>query len=332
MDMTIFDARWIGTHGIGRFAQEVRARLPETTIDLIGGDPVSPVGLLELERYSLSRGRNKRTLFFSPGYAPPVTWAGPLVFTIHDLIHLDVPEERTRFKSLYYRSVVLPGIHRAAKVFTVSEFSRQRILDWSGAAPNKVVVVGNGVSKFFSPEGERHSPGYPYILCVRNAKPHKNTLGLIRAFALLPGQTVRLLLSGYPDPELMHETLRLGLFERVVFAGRIAEADLPAYYRGACVVTMPSFYEGFGLPPLEGMASGVPVVVANVTSLPEVVGDAGLLVDPAQPESIAEGLSRALSDTALRRSMIKRGLERAAEVTWDKVAAKIKRELNLETP
>ena len=324
----IFDARWIGEHGIGRFAREVRQRLPEDTVDLLGGDPVSLRGLLELERQTLiRRGRGK--IFFSPGYAPPVTWRGSMVFTIHDLIHVDVPEERSRFKTLYYNRVVRPGIHRADRVFTDSEYSRQRILEWSGAAPEKVVVVSCGVSDQFSPNGPTYSPGYPYIFYVRNPKPHKNTLGLIRAFALLADQDIRLLLSGRPDADLQHEALRLGVFGRVIFTGRIPEEELPAYYRGAAVVTMPSFYEGFGLPPLEGMASGVPVVVANATSLPEVVGKAGLLVDPASLESIAEGLELALTDTDLRHQLIERGLERSKLFTWDRVGNRVRQELAL---
>ena len=324
----VFDARWIGTHGIGRFAAEVRQRLPASTTDLTGTDPVSLRGLMELEIQALRSGLGKNTIFFSPGYAPPLSWRGPLVFTIHDLIHIDVPEERSKFKTLYYNTVVRPGIHRAGRVFTDSEYSRNRILEWSGAEESKVVVVSCGVSDRFSPVGPVHSPGYPYIFYVRNAKPHKNTLGLIRAFALLNEPGLRLLLSGKPDPHLQHEALRLGVLDRVVFAGRIPEEDLPTYYRGALVVTMPSFYEGFGLPPLEGMASGVPVVVANATSLPEVVGDAGLLVDPADIESIADGLHRALTDQSLRQTLIARGLERARHFTWDKVGSRIRQELD----
>jgi glycosyltransferase involved in cell wall biosynthesis len=323
----IFDKRWSGTHGIGRFAHEVRIRLDHSVSDLTGSDPVTVKGFLELEVFSAIERAKQRTIFMSPGYVPPINWHGPVVFTIHDLIHVDVSEERSNFKSLYYKHVILPGIHKAARVFTDSEYSRDRILEWSGAEASKVVIVSCGVSKDFSPEGDIYSPGYPYIFYVRNAKPHKNTLGLIRAFALLKDQDIRLLLSGKAELDLQHEALRLGVFGRVIFTGRILEKDLPAYYRGASVVTMPSFYEGFGLPPLEGMASGVPVVVANATSLPEVVGDAGLLVDPASLESIADGLERALHDTILRETMIARGLERAQLFTWDMVGNRVRSEL-----
>lgn len=326
-----FDARWIGEHGIGRFAREVRRRLPGDTVDLTGADPVSLRGLLELETWSLTRRLQGRSgLFFSPGYAPPVTWRGPVVFTIHDLIHLDVQQERSRFKTLYYQQVVRPAVARAHRVLTVSEYSRQRLLEWSGVAPEQVVVVGNGVDAAFSPFGKIHQPGYPYIFYVRNAKPHKNVSRLLEAFAQMTVPGVRLVLSGQADEAARHQALRLGIDGRVVFAGRIPEQNLPAYYRGAAVVTMPSLYEGFGLPPLEGMASGVPVVVSNATSLPEVVGDAGLLVDPHDAASIAGGLSRALTDTALRQTLRTRGLERARQFNWDAVAGRVRRALDLE--
>lgn len=326
MQTIVFDDRWSGEHGIGRFTREVRTRLPGTTIDLAGCNPVSPLGLLELERVSWGR-RSNPALFFSPGYTPPIRWSGPVVFTVHDLIHLDVPEERSNFKTLYYNRVVRPAMHRAQRVLTVSEYSRQRLLEWSGVAPEQVVVVGNGVDSTFAPEGRVHQPGYPYVLCVSNTKPHKNVRGLLQAFAQLDLPDLRLVLSGRADAATRHETLRLGIDHRVVFTGRLSEGALAAHYRGAEVVTLPSLYEGFGLPPLEAMASGIPVVVSDTTSLPEVVGNAGLLVDPRDPESIADGLNRAVTDTALRQTLRARGLERVRMFCWDDVARRVRREL-----
>ena len=320
-----FDARWIGDHGIGRFAREVRRRLPLDTLDIYGCDPVSLRGLLELEKYSfhcVNQSRNK--LFLSPGYSPPLSWKGPIIFTIHDLIHIDITEESSLFKETYYNLIVKPAMFRAQKILTVSEYSRRRLLEWSGVESERVVVVGNGVDPVFSPNGPRHEPGYPYILYVRNAKPHKNVLKLLEAFSLIKIPELRLLLSGNADTLTSHAALRLGIYDRVVFIGRIPEPDLPAYYRGASVVTMPSLYEGFGLPPLEGMAAGVPVVVSNTTSLPEVIGEAGILVDPTQAESIADGLTRALCDSDLRQRLIRLGLERAKQFNWDDVGARVR--------
>ena len=139
----IFDSRWHGIHGIGRFAQEIRSRMPLNTVDLIGTEPVSFRGLIEIELQIQRLRRTRRSqLFFSPGYAPPLTWHGPLVFTIHDLIHVDVQEESSRSKTLYYNAVVRPAMARDQRVLTVSEYSRQRLLEWSGVTPEQVVVVG----------------------------------------------------------------------------------------------------------------------------------------------------------------------------------------------
>ena len=326
----IFDNRWIGEHGIGRFAQEIRRRLPPITQDLTGHNPVSVKGLLELEMKTLAlKQPGQAQLFFSPSYTPPLTWRGPFVFTIHDLIHLDIPNERSLSKDLYYRYVVRPAILRAQRVLTVSEYSRRRILEWSGATPDKIVVVGNGVDPAFCSDGPKHQPGYPYVFYVCNTKPHKNIPRLLEAFAKLDIPEVHLMLSGKADKDTKCLALRLGIDARVVFTGHIPEVDLPAYYRGATVVTMPSLYEGFGLPALEGMACGVPVVVSNTTSLPEVVGDAGLLVEPNDTDSIAAGLRRALTDEPLRAELRRRGLERARRFNWDAVAASVQHELDL---
>lgn len=325
----IFDGRWNGEHGIGRFSKEVRRRLPRGTLDIYGTNPVSPAGLLNLERQASGYQRSGR-IFFSPGFTPPVLWRGPLVFTVHDLIHLDVPEESSRFKSLYYQNIVRSSVHRAKAVLTVSEYSKQRLLEWSGVASERVHIVGNGVDEVFSPKGEKYKPGYPYIFYVRNSKPHKNVLGLLKAFALLDTSEVRLLLSGQADENTYHAVHELGLLDRVIFTGRIPDAQLPAYYRGATVVTMPSLYEGFGLPALEGMASGVPVVVSDLTSLPEVVGDAGILINPRSPESLAYGLTRALHDSELREQSIQRGLDQAQRFKWDKVVDRVNNALGVK--
>ena len=331
--MLIYDDRWIGEHGIGRFAREIRSRLPAETENLSGNSPISLKGLLDMEAKLLEKrvlGGKSSNLFFSPGYAPPAIWRGDFVFTVHDLIHIDVREEKTTFKTMYYNKIVRPALFRSQKVLTVSEYSKNRLVEWSGLEENHITVVGNGVDAAFSPDGAVHQPGYPYILYIRNAKPHKNVLGLLRGFAQLPEKGVKLVLSGSPDDAARHEALRLGIYERVVFAGHIPESELPAYYRGATIVTMPSLYEGFGLPALEGMASGVPVVVSNTTSLPEVVGDAGVFVDPHDPESIAHGLEKALTDTSLRLYLSELGIKRAALFNWDSVGAKVRHSLGLK--
>lgn len=320
----IYDRRWIGEHGIGRFAREVRARMPEGTIDLTGRNPVSPSRLAELEiRTQLLQKNHPEHIFYSPGYSPPLSWRGSLVFTVHDLIHLDVPAEQSRFKSMYYLQVVRPAIRRASAIITVSEYSRQRILEWSGAEPDKVRVAYNGVDAAYNNQVQPYRPGYPYVLYVGNRKPHKNVPRLLAAFAqvLTRHPELRLILSGLPDEETRHLALAHGIYTQVVFAGRIPEEQLPSYYRGASALAFPSLYEGFGLPVLEAMACGTPVLTSNTTSLPEVSGGAALLVDPEDTEAIATGLDRLLSDSELQKRLSLLGLERAKHFTWDRTAA-----------
>ena len=318
----IYDRRWDGPHGIGRFSAGLRNRLDGDVRDLLGAHPVSTRGLLEIEVLPHLRAPHD-ALFLSPGYCPSLSWPGRSVITVHDLIHLRIEGERSRGKTLYYENVVRRAIRRdRSLVLTVSEFSRRDILDWSGVADERVVVVGNGVDPSFSPAGPAVERPRPYVLHVGNTRPHKNLPSLLRAVAALDG--VDLVLSAGLDTTLTALAERLGVTDRLVFLGGIPETELPAWYRGAAAVAIVSHYEGFGLPALEGMASGVPVVAANSSALAEVVGDGGLLVDPDDVVSIADGLRRAVGDDALRATLGLSGAARAARFSWDAVASRVR--------
>ncbi|WP_019587347.1 glycosyltransferase family 4 protein [Deinococcus apachensis] len=313
------DARWMGPHGIGRFAREVLGRLDGVPLSV----PLAPTHPLDPLATHLALRRTRPALHFTPGFNPPLASPVPLVFTVHDLIHLDVPEEAGWTRRLYYDRVVRPALHHAARVLTVSEASRQRLLEWGGVPETQVVVVGNGVGPNFTPDGDVHQPGYPYLLYVGNRKPHKNVPRLLRAFAALGLPELRLVLSGPPDAETAHLALSLGVYDRVVFSGLIPEEELPAYYRGASALAFPSLYEGFGLPAAEAMACGVPVVTSTTTSLPEIVGDAAILVDPRDMDAIRDGLHRAVTDQSLRANLRSRSLRRAATFNWDRAAERV---------
>ncbi|MEP6977762.1 MAG: glycosyltransferase family 1 protein [Thermoleophilia bacterium] len=307
----LVDARWAaegGTRdvlGIRRFAQEVIARLPRAE-SLEGGLPLlHPLEPLWLTAVIALR---RPAVYFSPGFNPPAWSAAPLVFCIQDLIHLAIPAESTPLIRAYYRTVVRPAGRRARAVCTASHFARDEVRAWLGETVH-VVAVGAGVASEFRPDGDRATRGRPYVLYVGNRKPHKNLPRLFEAFARsgIAGEA-SLLLTGSSDPETVEAAWRAGVERSVDFAGRVAEADLPALYRGALATALPSLYEGFGLPALESMACGVPVVGSNVTAVLEVVGDAGILVDPLDVEAIADGLRRAVEDEGLRRRCRKRGL------------------------
>lgn len=320
LEHILADGRWTGPHGIGRFSKEVLSRLPIDTLStgLRVLHPLEPIWLTVV----LAK-RNPR-LFFSPGFNAPVWSPVPFVFTIHDLIHLRMPTGNARLYRAYYDSIVRPGALRSKFILTGSHYSKEEILEFTGLPEDRVVVVGNGVGEGFSPDGPKYDPGYPYLFYIGNRKPHKNIARLIAAFAASGLQTsFRLLLSGDPDPDVVRLIKEHGVHRGVTFAGQIPEGDLAGYYRGASALVFPSLYEGFGLPPLESMACGTPVVTSNVTSLPEVVGSAAILIDPRNVESIAFGLRQSVENTLLRSQLRQLGLARAKQFGWDLVTNRV---------
>jgi glycosyltransferase involved in cell wall biosynthesis len=316
----VFDSRWAGAHGIGRFAKEIAGRLPHAALDA-DGRPMSPLDPLRLTRVRFGPGQ----WFLSPGYNAPLFSNAPYLLTVHDLNHIDRPDNSSVVKRLYYRLVLRRLCRRARAVLTVSEFSRRRIAEWFGLDIDRVFNVGNGVSEAFVPEGRRHDVGSDYVLCVSNRRGHKNEEGLMHAFArsALPS-SLKLVLTGEPSENLEELARTLGVSGRVAFAGRVSEDELAALYRGALFLVFPSFYEGFGLPIIEAFACGTPVITSNVTSMPEIAGDAALLVDPHDVDAIAEAMVRLASSPELRKTLVARGYERIGTFSWDAVAERVK--------
>ena len=318
----LVDARWFGPHGIGRFARAVSARLPDH-VRLTGGP--RPLSLLDPIWLSCQIAARRPSVFFSPGFNPPAVCRVPLVITIHDLTHIQLPCFATYSRKLYYEFLVRRASNRAHRVITVSEYSRREILNWTGLPESRVTNVGNGVESMFRPEGPRYEPGFPYVLYVGNARPHKNLDRLFSAFARIDDPDLRLVLTTPKTRDLMARLFKNGIEQRVHFAASVTDDDLPALYRGALALVFPSLMEGFGLPPLEAMACGTPVVASRSGAIPEVLGNAGLLVDPLDSVDIRQGIERVLEDSALRYAMRQAGLARARLFNWDTVAAKVNR-------
>ena len=320
MVKVLYDARWIGDHGIGRFADELQKSLPGLVRYQVRRRPWHP---LDPAFLGVALWYQRPQLFFSPGYNSPVGWPKPFIFTLHDLNHLCVPDNSNAAKRAYYKHIVRPACHQAAFVLTVSEYSKHEISAWAGVSEQKIVNVGCGVGDPFTSEGPKHNPGYPYLLYVGSHKPHKNLDRLLKAYAISDTcREVRLIMTGTPSLSLRSQIQELSLGERIQFVNSAGNEALARLYRGALAFVFPSLYEGFGLPPLEAMACGIPVLTSNVCSLPEVMGDAGVLVNPLDVEAIADGTRRLVQDGELRARLRQAGLLRAKEFSWHETARK----------
>jgi len=266
--------------------------------------------------------------FTSPPFAPC-----PVVVSIHDLSFEHLPQTFKRRSRTQLRMTVRRSARQASHIVALSEYARQDIIDTYGVSPAKLSVIPLAApSNFFPVTDERelqrvkqtygiHSD---YILSVGSIQPRKNLSRLIAAYSRLrdtqpEGKLPQLVLAG-KCAWLYDETLRtikqLEVSNSVVLTGYVPETDLPALYSGALCFVYPSYFEGFGLPPLEAMKCGTPVIAGNRTSLPEVVGQAGVLVDPFDVDAIACAIVKVISDSTLRSDLRARGLERALLFDW----------------
>jgi glycosyltransferase involved in cell wall biosynthesis len=285
------------------------------------------------------------TLFHAPHYVLPPLVPCRSVVTIHDCIHLMFPQYLpNRLAHGYARAQIVTAARRATRILTVSESSKRDILRFVDLRPDKIDVIYNAYDQRFAVEPreedvvrvrERYQLHDEFVLYAGNVKPHKNLERLIEAFHLVRNKGLdhlKLVLIG--DEISKYASLRRAvhrhqLHKYVRFLGYLPEETLAVMYRLAGVFVFPSLYEGFGLPPLEAMASGTPVVTSNVSSLPEVAGDAAVLVDPYDPDAIAEGIRQVLTDEQLRRELRRKGLARARQFSWEDSVRRV-REIYLE--
>ena len=258
---------------------------------------------------------------------------GPLVSSVaqvtvvHDVIPLDFPDHYPR-QQLYFRRLVPAVLRRARVVVAVSEATRRRVIAAYGLSPARVRTVLNGFdAEQFSPDGPvSDDGGLPYVLFVGNLLPHKNLPRLVEAVARAATSTpVRLVVVGGGRPRAVAQlrTLADRVGADVQRRAFVSPSELAPLLRGARALVLPSLAEGFGLPAVEAMACGTPVIAGNVAALPEVVGDAGLLVDPRDVTALADAVVRVLSDDRLRKELGARGLERAARFSWARCAGEL---------
>jgi glycosyltransferase involved in cell wall biosynthesis len=303
---------------------QVRATLPHTPfirIPLTLGAELrkNPVDVLHVQ-------------FTAPPLAPC-----PVVVSIHDLSFEHLPETFKWRSRTQLRLTVRRSARQAAQVLALSEYARSDIINTYGISPDKVTAIPLAAPAHFAPvtddrEFQRVRQTYgiqsDYILSVGSIQPRKNLNRLIAAYSSLrrarpEGKLPQIVLVG-KCAWLYDETLRtikeLGLSNSVVLTGYVPETDLPALYSGALCFVYPSYFEGFGLPPLEAMKCGTPVIVGNKTSLPEVVGEAGVLVDPFDVDDIASAIASVIGDSNFRSQLRAKGLERSRLFDWRETA------------
>jgi glycosyltransferase involved in cell wall biosynthesis len=255
------------------------------------------------------------------------------IITLHDIILVRLASDYyNTARARMYERRLRNRVEGADHVITISEFSRNDILDWCGIDPGKVSVIHDAVSGLFRPvtdqaklaaASSRYQLPPRFALCVGSTEPRKNIRNSIKAFAQLRRvrSDIQLVVTGVDYCRVGPEKAFAGLdLEGVHFAGYVHDQDMPAIYSLAEVLVFPSLYEGFGLPPLEAMACGTPVVTSNATSIPEILGDAAVLVDPESPAEIAGALEMVLASSEIRARLIEKGFAKVATYSWRRCA------------
>jgi glycosyltransferase involved in cell wall biosynthesis len=270
--------------------------------------------------------------FTAPPFCPC-----PMVVSIHDLSFEHLPQTFNRRSRTQLRLTVRHSARRATKILTLSEHTRRDVIDTYEIEPDKVTAIPLAAPAHFGPikddkelQRVRHNYGIDrdYVLAVGSIQPRKNLVRLVKAYAALRGahtgnrypQLVLAGKCGWLYDETFRALEQTGVKDSVVLTGYVPETDLPALYSGALCFVYPSFFEGFGLPPLEAMKCGAPVIVGDATSLPEVVGDAALKVDPYDVSAIAAAIDGLINNSELRRELSVKGLRRAKMFDWKDTA------------
>jgi len=288
--------------------------------------------------FSLGSAWKNFDLYHEPN-AVPLGFHARTVVTVLDLSIVRYPETHPDIRVKLVNRYFETGIRKAVRIITISQFTAMELMAYTGISQDKIDVIYLAANEYFKPldrtqvERYKTEKGLPeeYILFVGTVEPRKNLDVLLRAYAQLPHNIQRkypLIIAGnkgwqidrspFDKIKKLVEDLELG--ENIIFTGYVYDQELSHLYCGASIFVYPSIYEGFGLPPLEAMACGIPVISSNAASLPEVVGDAGKLVDPCDCDSWAESILRLLSDVELRKEFSHRGLQQAANFSWDRCA------------
>ncbi|MBN9212046.1 MAG: hypothetical protein BGO45_15390 [Microbacterium sp. 71-36] len=308
------------TRGLATRMPVIVAAPPEDLIDPDLGAPILRVGRLRghaWEQWSLPRflRASGSPLLLGLANTGPALYR-PQIASHLDIIYVRHPESFARSFRLLYRALIPGLLRRSERVLTVSAFSAGELHAHFGLPAEKITVVHAAVGPDFRPEGPKYDAGDPYLLAVSSPNRHKNFDALMAAFEEARTSTVRRLLIVGDQARAFQSGGARGR-DRVEFLGRVDDARLMALYRGAAAFAFPSLYEGFGIPPLEAQRMGTPVLAARAASLPEVLGDSALWVDPTDVADIRRGIERLDADPGLRERLSRAGRENEARFSWE---------------
>ena len=263
----------------------------------------------------------------------PLMSGRAVVVTVHDLAFLRYPEQYPGFKQRYLTAMTRRSVEHADRVIAVSSSTRADIIHFYDVDPDRVVVVPNGLDPAMKPIEDpealatfrkKHDLPERFILFLGTLQPRKNLIALMRAWARLdPANRLPLVVvgaQGWMYEPILEQARALGVAGEIVFKGFAESRDLPYWYSAATIFVYPSLYEGFGMPVVEAMACGVPVIASNTSSLPEVAGDAGILVDPSNISALSEAIQSLTDREDLRRTLRQRGLDQAMQFSWTRTA------------
>lgn len=263
-----------------------------------------------------------KAIFHSPSFVSSPFIKTKMIMTIHDLNHLRFPQYYSPFHKYYYKYIVKPSALKCKKILTVSEFSKKEIVDWLKCDKDKVIVTYNGVDDKFkliediselNKVKNKYNLPDKFVLYIGNLKPHKNVETLIKAMGLVDNG-IKLVINGKANKSVGKLINKFNLYDKVKFIGYVDDKDLPVLYSLASIFVFPSLYEGFGLPALEAMACGCPVVCSNTSSLPEVVGDIGKKFEPEDYKQLSELIKKVLNESCDKQKLI----ERSKLFSWEK--------------
>lgn len=346
------DARLVGPFGIGTYLKNLLLELktaPFTWHALVYPEHLNMAKLWDVinpiivhspiysirEQLELPYKIPKSSLLWTPHYNVPLLYPGKKLITMHDVYHLAYRHKLSLLQRIYAKHMIPRVTNAADHIIVDSYFSREELLKFTGVEKEKIAVIPLGVeSSHFSSESnkddkivhEKYGLRQPFLLFPGGYKWHKNLYGALHALDILSKQwddLTLVILGKISKKESQKLLAQFSLLKpRLQCLEKVPEDDLPALYRNAAILLFPSFYEGFGLPPLEAMSCGCPTIVSRVAALPEVCGEATMYVDPKRPETIARAVEHLLTDRTARQSLIKRGHAWASQYCWTTCAQK----------